>query len=1036
MFTRASALGFISTALILILFTSTPAKGPTCPPFSPYETDLANPIITNRVHRTSNVWMNITNWGCIGNDSPASSGAMEDPEYPGTWAPQCEFPAGSGVEYLYMGTIWIGALIQEEGYEFPRVSVGRDGWYNPMIQELFPGEGESNGIVERSNVPGALNYLGEQIYSPDAVASQEFIATYTDTLTESFWVRDDPIDGPHRPLGIKVRQKSMVWNAFGFDDFVMFEYDVQNIGTDTLKDVYLGWFIDADIGWIGELPDWHQDDLSGFLGEYHGDTCNIAYSNDNDGRPYSVSSGNDFTSPGVAGTYILQPPESIAHLSFNWWVSNVNPSLDFGPCWQAYADSVGWEWMMFYGTPMGDLHKYQVMSNREIDYDQVRTDQPSWISSHPQQFFNEQGQLIEEQPWATPNASDPNDIANGYDTRYLVSWGPLGENVAPPGEEPETYLFPGDSLKLVLAYVCADSFHDPTNPQTSNEVIDPSKYVYDHLVYNASKAQFLFDHDFLMLPPYAPHDFRITLSSDDFIRLEWDAYSTMPGTLVDIYRKTEGSEYGDTPINGAPISGTAYEDHVLTLGARYYYKAQGVRYDSLKSYFSNEVTIIAGAPLPPTGLMAESSLNGYVPLSWNPNAEPDLNHYNVYRADSAGAFQIIGSSSQPDYTDHNVTNGIEYAYAVTALDDNNYESDLSGSATATPMGFYEDLIVVMYLNDGGLLEWHSDSLMVYYDNLFADIDEEPNFVYLEDNEPFPTLSDLSPYATLWMMDDTRMNRSGYVEHRRLRDETIQTYIDLGGNVVVSGRRLLNGDFGMHTGYNSSADLGILLNNYFAIDEANAASWPPIDTIGFIAAEPTIAGYPYLDLDSTKFDLLEGPSESYTIEIDGLVPAPLGESFYTYVANYPDSSEFQGMATAVRYDSTTAIITFPLYAMEPYESVMTLAENALRYVRGQHFQGVDDRTPEPAVPEKFALYQNYPNPFNPTTIISFDLPMSSRVKITVYNILGQRVATLLDARMDAGTHRVIFDAKILASGVYFYILKAGDFSSARKMVLLK
>jgi hypothetical protein len=123
-------------------------------------------------------------------------------------------------------------------------------------------------------------------------------------------------------------------------------------------------------------------------------------------------------------------------------------------------------------------------------------------------------------------------------------------------------------------------------------------------------------------------------------------------------------------------------------------------------------------------------------------------------------------------------------------------------------------------------------------------------------------------------------------------------------------------------------------------------------------------------------------------------------------------------------------------MEPYESVMTTAENLLRYVRGQHFQEVENPTLEPVIPDKFALYQNYPNPFNPTTIISFDLPTSSRVNITVYNILGQRVATVLDAPMDAGTHRIMFDGKDLASGVYFYRLYTSDFTSIRKMVLLK
>jgi len=999
MFTRISTLGTVSLALALLV----PAL------------ILAQPAyVTSRLHDRSNVWINVTNWGVINSEDPSPTQL-------------CEFPGGSGVHYLGIGALWFGAMLQEGDSIFWRVSVGNEGWYG--ISEFFPGEGIGNGIIERSNIPGLPTY------SPEAVAPQEFIATYADTFAESFWVEPDPVDGPHRPLGIKVRQKSMVWDAFGFDDFVMFEYTVENIGADTLKNPYLAWFINAEVGWEGEVPDYNEDDLSGFLRDYQGDTLDIAYSNDNDGRPYEVSSGSDFTSPGVAGTYILQSPDNPAHMSFNWWVSNGNVDIDFGPCWQSYVDSLEHEWMGIYGTPVGDFRKYQVMSNREIDYDQVRTDNTVWISEHPQQFFNEQGQLIEEQPWFWPNANDPNDIANGYDTRYLMSWGPLGENVAPPGQEPETYLFPGDSLKLVLAYVCADSFHDPTNPQTSNEVIDPSKYVYDYLAHNATKAQFLFDHEFQIIPPYAPYDFRILVSTNDYVLLRWDEYATMTDARVNIYRRTEGSEYGESPINGSPLSGNSYHDTEITLGTRYYYRAQAFRYDSLYSCYSTEVTIIAGAPIPPTGLTVESSHNANVPLRWNPNLEVDLNHYNVYRKVSTGAYELITSTSQTEYTDLNLTNGIEYIYTLTAVDDDNHESDLSDSVNATPMGFYDDLIVVMYFHDGGLFEWRNDSLMLYYDNLFGELGVDPSFVYITDNNaPFPTLPDLSPYATLWMMDDTRVNRGGYVEHRRLRDQTIEDYIDLGGNVIISGRRLVVGCFGLFPGLSFYPDP--LLHDYFAISQTYGANWPPIDSVGFIAAEPIIPTYPYLNLDSAKVQSLQGPPGVYTMEIDGLVPAPCGESFYSYVANYPDSSELHGMSTAVRYDSTTALITFPLYAMEPYDSVMTLAENVLEYVRGEHFQDVPDQSAEPPIPEEYALYQNYPNPFNSTTVLSFTLPVASRASMVVYNILGQRVKVILDAHLEAGTHLIQFDATELASGIYFYKLQAQDFTAIKKMVLLK
>jgi len=85
---------------------------------------------------------------------------------------------------------------------------------------------------------------------------------------------------------------------------------------------------------------------------------------------------------------------------------------------------------------------------------------------------------------------------------------------------------------------------------------------------------------------------------------------------------------------------------------------------------------------------------------------------------------------------------------------------------------------------------------------------------------------------------------------------------------------------------------------------------------------------------------------------------------------------------------------------------------------------------------FRLSQNYPNPFNPSTTIEYDLPNSSDVKIEVYNIAGQKVQTLLNTKMSAGSHRVEFNAQNLSSGIYYYRIEAGEFQDVKKMILLR
>jgi hypothetical protein len=89
-----------------------------------------------------------------------------------------------------------------------------------------------------------------------------------------------------------------------------------------------------------------------------------------------------------------------------------------------------------------------------------------------------------------------------------------------------------------------------------------------------------------------------------------------------------------------------------------------------------------------------------------------------------------------------------------------------------------------------------------------------------------------------------------------------------------------------------------------------------------------------------------------------------------------------------------------------------------------------------LPHKYSLSQNYPNPFNPTTNINFSLEKSSNVTLEIYNILGQRVATLVNKYMQTGSYTFQFDASKLSSGVYIYRIEAGEFNSARKMIVLK
>jgi Secretion system C-terminal sorting domain len=91
---------------------------------------------------------------------------------------------------------------------------------------------------------------------------------------------------------------------------------------------------------------------------------------------------------------------------------------------------------------------------------------------------------------------------------------------------------------------------------------------------------------------------------------------------------------------------------------------------------------------------------------------------------------------------------------------------------------------------------------------------------------------------------------------------------------------------------------------------------------------------------------------------------------------------------------------------------------------------------PTIPTGFKLYQNYPNPFNPTTRIRYEIPEPGNVNLSVYNILGQKVAELVNQFQSAGVYEAAFDASHLASSAYIYILRTQNFSIKKKMLLLR
>ena len=148
--------------------------------------------------------------------------------------------------------------------------------------------------------------------------------------------------------------------------------------------------------------------------------------------------------------------------------------------------------------------------------------------------------------------------------------------------------------------------------------------------------------------------------------------------------------------------------------------------------------------------------------------------------------------------------------------------------------------------------------------------------------------------------------------------------------------------------------------------------------------------------------------------------------YKYAAMYPGADTINGGSTPL--DNEGGFGQNHLFILSDQPSGITLNDNFGQFGAVEQISDL--------VPMAYELGQNYPNPFNPSTTIRFSIPEAGLVTLKVYNLLGEEVATLLNSEQTSGVYEASFDASKLSSGIYFYTLDAKNFTSTKKMVLLK
>ena len=325
------------------------------------------------VHNAGNLRVHASNWGEIGS-RPGTALPFQN-------APSAEWPAGSLVEYLWAGGIWVGALVSgvpavstsSYEYEFRPSSDVRDIVYYAAYGALHGNrrpaanaDDDIDGSIDEDALDGFDNDL-------DGAVDEDFAGISTQMLSRRFR-DDDPsaiaIYPNHVPMHLRVHEESYQFSDPDFDDFVGFTFRITNDGIDPLEDVYVGVFCDGDVGHRNQ-PNYWTDDATAFLNDLvvdHSPHPSQAYD-----FPYWYDlDGDAGVAPGYCGIVVLDHP-----------VDPTGADAPMAVGVSSYATFSGSQSFEEGGDPTNDFERYEVMSSQLIEGPATGGDHRSLIAVGP-----------------------------------------------------------------------------------------------------------------------------------------------------------------------------------------------------------------------------------------------------------------------------------------------------------------------------------------------------------------------------------------------------------------------------------------------------------------------------------------------------------------------------------------------------------------------------------------------------------------------------------------------------------------------------
>ncbi|MCH7963097.1 MAG: VCBS repeat-containing protein [Bacteroidetes bacterium] len=409
----------------------------------------------------------------------------------------------------------------------------------------------------------------------------------------------------------------------------------------------------------------------------------------------------------------------------------------------------------------------------------------------------------------------------------------------------------------------------------------------------------------------------------------------------------------------------------------------------------------------------------------------------LYRNEGNGNFSRIttgeivndgGNSINPNWVDYDNDDDLDL-FVCNGNFQNNflYSNNGDGSFTKITTG---DIV-----NDGGTSlgsSWgdfdNDGDLDLFVANLFAEV----NFLYQNDGSPAYTFTRItvgdivndtsSSIGSTWGDFDNDGDLDLFVANEAFQNNDL--YSNNGDGTftkITSGSIVKDTEWSLGTSsadYDNDGDLDIFVsnvagNNSLYSNNGNANSWININCVGTVSNRSAIGAKVRVKANIFGNDVWQ------LKEISGR----------TGYATNSLNAEF-GLGDATIIDSLK--IEWPLGIIETYTDIAV--DQFITAIENGGITGIDEETFN--FPHQFELSQNYPNPFNPSTNIKYRVPETGFVKLSIYSVLGEEVAVLVDGLVQAGFYEVTFDASDLPSGTYIYRLQNGNTVQAKKMLMMK